>query len=101
MPELSRLEKAEYLATMRRENKLNLFTPYPKQREFIAMGRTYLERMLSAGNQAGKCTGYDCEIDHPDGTSTKAGVLFDQGKPFDVLSWDGRRQVVKTVSVLI
>ncbi len=37
-----------------RRNKLASYEPYPKQREFHAMGRRYRERLFMAGNQLGK-----------------------------------------------
>jgi phage terminase large subunit-like protein len=38
----------------KRENRLALYTPYPKQAEFHAAGATYRERSFMAGNQLGK-----------------------------------------------
>lgn len=35
-------------------NALKYFKPYPKQREFMALGKTKLERLLMAGNRVGK-----------------------------------------------
>ena len=35
-------------------NRLADYTPYPKQREFHAAGRSFRERLLIAGNQTGK-----------------------------------------------
>ncbi len=37
-----------------RYNRLALYTPYPKQRDFHEAGRRYRERLLRAGNQCGK-----------------------------------------------
>lgn len=37
-----------------RENKLSVYSPYEKQREFHAAGAKFRERLLSAGNQNGK-----------------------------------------------
>ncbi|GIW55397.1 MAG: DNA packaging protein [Nitrospiraceae bacterium] len=34
--------------------RLEIYRPYPKQREFHAAGQTYPERLLMAGNQVGK-----------------------------------------------
>ena len=48
---LATLEAAENL---RRNFKLKFYTPYPKQREFHAMGAVKRERLLMAGNQQGK-----------------------------------------------
>ncbi|MGC2334249.1 MAG: hypothetical protein WA625_00440 [Pseudolabrys sp.] len=36
------------------ENKLAYFQPYPKQREFLAAGAKFRERLLLAANQVGK-----------------------------------------------
>ncbi len=36
------------------EHRLYQYTPYPKQLEFHAAGKTYRERLLIAGNQVGK-----------------------------------------------
>lgn len=38
----------------RRENWLQHYKPYPKQREFHRLGREYRERLLCAGNRLGK-----------------------------------------------
>lgn len=38
----------------KRFRKIDYFSPYPKQREFLAMGLTVRERLLMAGNQNGK-----------------------------------------------
>ena len=38
----------------RRYNKIETFSPYPKQQEFFDLGATKRERMFSAGNQLGK-----------------------------------------------
>lgn len=64
MPDLTDGQKLAKLKRWRDEHKLDLFELYPKQREFIAMGATFLERMLSAGNQAGKsdCGAYETAI---------------------------------------
>jgi phage terminase large subunit-like protein len=55
MPRKDELLKVlEEQARTKRENKLRAFTPYPKQREFFALGATKRERLFSAGNQLGK-----------------------------------------------
>jgi len=55
MPRKDELLKAlEEQARAKRENKLRSFVPYPKQREFFALGATKRERLFSAGNQLGK-----------------------------------------------
>jgi phage terminase large subunit-like protein len=38
----------------KRTNKLKLYSPYPKQREFHAAGASFSERLFMAGNQLGK-----------------------------------------------
>jgi phage terminase large subunit-like protein len=45
-----------------RNNKLATFSPYPKQREFFALGATKLERCLTAGNQYGKSIAGSAEM---------------------------------------
>lgn len=42
------------LASKKKYRAIDLFEPYPKQREFFDNGSIYKERMLSAGNQMGK-----------------------------------------------
>lgn len=56
--ELSLLEE---LLEHRRVNKIDFFQAYPKQHDFIAMGRLKKERLLMAGNQLGKseCGAYE------------------------------------------
>lgn len=39
---------------MRRERKMSFYAPYPKQKEFHALGAKCSERLLMAGNQLGK-----------------------------------------------
>lgn len=57
---LSRAEKETLLAELMkldeqvRYNQGSLWKPYPKQRDFFALGATHGERMLRAGNQQGK-----------------------------------------------
>lgn len=48
------VKKLEALAVQRRNNRLLAFDPYPKQREFFALGASKRERALMAGNQQGK-----------------------------------------------
>lgn len=48
---LATLEEA---VDRRAHRKMDFFEPYPKQREFIAAGKTKRERLLIAGNQLGK-----------------------------------------------
>lgn len=54
----NRLELIAELERMRDEllryDRLSVYSPYPKQREFHAVGAAYRERLLSAGNQSGK-----------------------------------------------
>lgn len=42
------------LVEHKRFNKIDFFDPYPKQWDFIAMGKDKKERLLMAGNQLGK-----------------------------------------------
>lgn len=72
------LEALEALDKHRRTNALEFWKPYPKQREFIALGLTKQERLLFAGNQMGKsdCGAYE--------TATHLTGLY----PDD---WPGRR----------
>jgi phage terminase large subunit-like protein len=49
---LERLERG--LAVALAGKSLELYTPYPKQREFHAVGKTHRERALIAANQSGK-----------------------------------------------
>jgi len=65
----------------------------PWQLDFHAAGAANQERMNECANRVGKCVTGDQEIEHPDGTKTKAKDLYEAGKEFDVLSWDGERLV--------
>lgn len=47
-------EEKEWLERRMLEHKLLYFSPYEKQQEFFAAGRTVRERLLMAGNQLGK-----------------------------------------------
>lgn len=55
------LELLETLDRHQRFNHLDFWEPYPKQREFIALGAMKYERLLFAGNQIGKsdCGAYE------------------------------------------
>lgn len=48
------LAELEQAANFKRFNRIKFFRPYPKQLEFLNLGATKRERMLSAGNQQGK-----------------------------------------------
>lgn len=48
------LETLEAADARRRFKKLELWRPYPKQRQFLELGKTKRERLLMAGNQNGK-----------------------------------------------
>ena len=48
------VQSLEELHRRQRENRLAYYTPYPKQKEFHALGATKRERLLFAGNQVGK-----------------------------------------------
>src|SRR5579862_5361293 len=48
------VQSLEELHRRQRENRLAYYEPYPKQREFHALGATKRERMFLAGNQLGK-----------------------------------------------
>lgn len=48
------LADIEALLDYRKYNKIEFFEPYPKQWEFIALGKSKKERGLFAGNQLGK-----------------------------------------------
>jgi len=89
------LEAFDYVQTYR---KLDLVKPYAKQKLFFDLGATKRERMLGAGNQQGKCTGYSSLIEHPDGSKTCAGDLYWRGTPFQVMAWNGRKCVPRTVT---
>lgn len=53
--ELRRLhELMKAIEHKRKFNKIEVWEPYPKQQEFLALGSTKRERLLIAGNQLGK-----------------------------------------------
>lgn len=52
--ELLRAHLTEQIDSLDARNRLALYKPYPKQREFHAAGALYRERLLMAGNQLGK-----------------------------------------------
>ena len=91
----------EYLALLEMrakhesETKLFRYAPYPKQQAFHEAGALpgTKERLLIAGNQLGKCITSRTLVEHPDGTSTPAGDLYEAGVPFKVMAWDGEKAV--------
>jgi phage terminase large subunit-like protein len=63
--DLAEIEEALLdLLRHRDENRLDYWRPYPKQRDFIAMGAIRDERLLMAPNQAGKsaCGAYEMSL---------------------------------------
>ncbi len=78
------------------ENRLADYQPYPKQQDFHDAGgdEGVRERLLIAGNQLGKCVSGRTLIDHPDGTATPASELYESGRPFKVMAWDGEKAVI-------
>lgn len=48
------LDTLEAAANLQRYRKIDFFQPYPKQKDFLKLGKTKRERLLMAGNQQGK-----------------------------------------------
>ena len=48
------LDTLEAAANLQRYRKIDFFQPYPKQKDFLRLGKTKRERLLMAGNQQGK-----------------------------------------------
>ena len=80
------------LAQRERENRIDGYKPYHKQKEFHAAGLKSRERLFRAGNQQGKCATIATLIDTPYGRRS-VGDLLIADKPFEVLAWDGDRPV--------
>lgn len=57
-------EKLKAAAERKKFRRFEFFQPYPKQQEFFEQGRTFRERLLSAGNQNGKSEagGFECSV---------------------------------------
>lgn len=104
----------EILAKRAKSYRLGGYDPYPfqlayhrgqsgkwEQGHWEPLEGEAKQLLLSAGNQVGKCLSYQSLITHPDGTKTQAGKLYDAGKPFQVLSWDGEKLVAATVTDFI
>lgn len=87
------LEILEAKTRYEAENMLASYIPYPKQMEFHAAGSTWRERLLMAGNQLGKCATVASYIEHPDGSRSTFGEVYENKKPIPVMSWDGQRVV--------
>ena len=81
------------LDTVVTEDKLSGYKPYAKQAEFHEAGAYVRERLFMAANQSGKCVSFQTLIQHPDGSYSMAGKLYERGRPFRVMAWDGRRAV--------
>ncbi len=56
------LELLEARDLKKRQNKLRDYSPYPKQMEFHAAGKTHRERLFAAGNQLGKTLAGGAEV---------------------------------------
>ena len=66
---------------------------YPRHMEFFKAGADYRERCFMAANRIGKCITAETMIQHPDGTETSAGDLYNAGLPFKVMAWNGKSAV--------
>jgi phage terminase large subunit-like protein len=86
-PQQDIVEYAQLMAELERRKKMNklaLYKPYPKQKEFHDAGRTNRERLLMASNQ---CLAPDTVIQTGIGERQIVEMLGVPG--FDVQSWDG------------
>jgi phage terminase large subunit-like protein len=61
-PEVLLRRMTAELERRKAENRLASYAPYPKQREFHALGDTHRERLLRAGNQLGKTLAAGMEV---------------------------------------
>lgn len=61
-PKLALLRVAQELKRRQERNKLALYSPYDRQKQFHNAGRLYRERLFRAGNQLGKTwsSAYEC-----------------------------------------
>lgn len=80
---LTTLEKQELITLhdererRRARRKLDFYTPYPKQYDFHAAGRTERQRLLMAGNRLGKTWSAGSEVAmHLTGRYPQAGQVF-------------------------
>ena len=80
--------------------QLDFYVPYPKQADFHRMGGVpgITDRLLIAGNQLGKCQTFQSLIEHPDGSRSTCGELYEDGRPFRVRAWNGQ-SVIETWAV--
>jgi len=99
MTELDRDRKIELASLLKerdrrvRENQLNAFVPYPYQKKFFKSSKDKKHRLLMAANRIGKCVIYQTLTSTPTGERT-IGSLYEEGKSFDIMAWDGNKQVV-------
>jgi len=56
------IEHLQQIVRHKRENRLDYYKPYSKQREFHAAGKDFRERLLMAGNQLGKTWSAGAEV---------------------------------------
>lgn len=91
------MKRVEMATIMRRDFPLMFMEMNDAQDRFIRVknrfGRTPLRRLFEAGNKEGKCISYYTLIDTPSGQKS-VGELFEDGRPFDVYSWDGEKRVI-------
>lgn len=51
-----------------------------------------------AANRVGKCVKYDTLIDMPNGVKRTIGSLYEEGRPFNVMAYNGKNKVVARAS---
>jgi len=98
--EAREVELMRQMNSYRDDNKIEFFTrPNPLQEQLLtAWGDESLKVFTFSGsNRLGKCLTYQTLIDTPNG-KVSMGELFEAGEPFDVFSWNGKRQIVTQAS---
>ena len=90
---MAELTSEEQIAAFKKKNGIFFWKPYPWQDRALPVIADKNTTAVCASNKIGKCLTYQTLIDTPNG-EISIGNLFENGKPFDVYAWDGKKKVV-------
>jgi phage terminase large subunit-like protein len=74
---------------------------YQRHLEFFRLGAKIRARCFMAANRVGKCRTFNDLIEHPNGSTSRIGDLFNAAKPFDVWAFHDGHRVATAASHVI